>query len=307
MNLLCNSDNSYALNSTYHSNVVALLGSLSADASNSTVGFATGAAGRGRDQVWGLALCRGDINGTSCASCLALAPGVAFGNCSGVRDVSVYYDRCLLRFSDEDFLASPDDPAAPVQYGLNLEVNITGDPGRFVGLAADLVGALSGWAAHNSTSRYAAGVMTSAQGFTTTEFAVVRNIYGLVQCTPDHAPEACLGCLGRLRDEMPAVFNGTSGAQFNLVWCNLRYEVFLLRQQPGGEARRAAAAGSGGCVWPERREQDKGSRKCIVSSCRRPRCRPSWRPCVHVYRLPPEESSSKAICRRRRRFRVTSL
>ncbi|XP_025795807.1 putative receptor-like protein kinase At4g00960 isoform X1 [Panicum hallii] len=226
MNLLCNSDNSYALNSTYHSNVVALLGSLSADASNSTVGFATGAAGRGPDQVWGLALCRGDVNGTSCASCLALAPGVAFGNCSGVRDVSVYYDRCLLRFSDEDFLASPDDPAAPVQYGLNLEVNITGDPGRFVGLAADLVGALSGWAAHNSTSRYAAGVMTSAQGFTTTDFAVVRNIYGLVQCTPDHAPESCLGCLGRLRDEMPAVFNGTSGAQFNLVWCNLRYEVF---------------------------------------------------------------------------------
>jgi hypothetical protein len=226
MNLLCNSDNSYALNSTYHSNVVALLGSLSADASNSTVGFATGAAGRGPDQVWGLALCRGDVNGTSCASCLALAPGVAFVNCSGIKDVSVYYDRCLLRYSDEDFLASPDDSAAPVQYGLNLEVNITGDPGRFVGLAADLVGALSDWAAHNSTSRYAAGVMTSAQGFTTTDFAVVRNIYGLVQCTPDHAPEACLGCLGRLRDEMPAVFYGTSGAQFNLVWCNLRYEVF---------------------------------------------------------------------------------
>ncbi|XP_039781079.1 putative receptor-like protein kinase At4g00960 [Panicum virgatum] len=229
MNFLCNNGSSYALNSTYHSNVVALLGSLSADASNSTVGFATGAAGRGPDQVWGLALCRGDVNGTSCASCLALAlaPGVALDNCRGVRDVSVYYDRCLLRYSSEDFLASPDDPGTPMQYSPNRDVNITGDPaGRFVGPAADLVGALSGWAARNSTARYAAGVMSSAQGFTTTDFAVVRNIYGLVQCTPDHSPEACLGCLGRLRDQMPALFNGTSGAQVNLVWCNLRYEVF---------------------------------------------------------------------------------
>jgi len=66
----------------------------------------------------------------------------------------------------------------------------------------------------------------SARNGMTTDFAVVRNIYGLVQCTPDHSPEACLGCLGRLRDQMPALFNGTSGAQVNLVWCNLRYEVF---------------------------------------------------------------------------------
>ncbi|KAF8681760.1 hypothetical protein HU200_045197 [Digitaria exilis] len=230
MNLLCTNGSSYALNSTYHSNVVAILGSLAADASNSTVGFATATAGAAPDKVWGLALCRGDVNGTACASCLALAPTVAFGDgCRGIRDVTVYYDRCLLAFSGEDFLADPDDPTAPLQYGLNLDVNITGDTaGRFVELAADLVGALSLWAARNSTSRYAAGVATvaSGQGFMTTDMDLVHDIYGMVQCTPDHAPDACLRCLGRLRDEMPAVFNGTTGAQFNLVWCNLRYEVF---------------------------------------------------------------------------------
>ncbi|KAJ1294178.1 hypothetical protein BS78_01G125700 [Paspalum vaginatum] len=230
MNVLCTNGRSYGLNSTYHSNVVALLESLSADASNSTVGFATGTVGRAPNQVWGLALCRGDVNGTSCASCLALVPGVAFGDggdgCRGSKDVSVYYDRCLLRFSDQDFLASPDDPTAQAQYGLNLEVNVTVDPRRFVRLAADLVGALSAWAARNSTSRYAAGVATSADGFTTTDFGLVHNIYGLVQCTPDHAPEACQGCLDGLRARMPALFTGTTGAQFNLVWCNLRYEVY---------------------------------------------------------------------------------
>ncbi|WVZ60092.1 hypothetical protein U9M48_010156 [Paspalum notatum var. saurae] len=227
MNLMCTNGSSYGLNSTYHSNVVALLGSLTADASNSTVGFATGTVGGAPNQVWGLALCRGDVNGTSCASCLALVPGVAFGDgCRGSKDASVYYDRCLLQFSDQDFLASPDDPTAPAQYGLNLEVNITGDPGRFVRLAADLMGALSAWAAHNSTSRYAAGVATSAAGFTTTDFDLVHDIYGLVQCTPDQTPAACQGCLDGLRARMPALFTGTTGAQFNLVWCNLRYEVY---------------------------------------------------------------------------------
>jgi len=58
--------------------------------------------------------------------------------------------------------------------------------------------------------------MTSGEGFTT-GYALVHSIYGLVQC----APEPCKGCLDRLREEdedMPAVLNGTSGAQFNLVW-----------------------------------------------------------------------------------------
>ncbi|CAN6298314.1 unnamed protein product [Urochloa humidicola] len=233
MNYVCNNGSSYGINSTYHSNVVSLLASLSANASISAVGFAKGTLGRSPDQTWGLALCRGDLNnGTACASCLALAPDVAFGSnyCRGVRDVAVYYDRCLLRFSDKDFLATgPDDPAAPVQYSPNPDVNVTSDPGRFVGLAADLVSALSAWAARNSTARYAAGVVTTSagEGFTTTGDDLVRNIYGLVQCTPDQSPESCLGCLGTFRDAMPAVFKGTAGGQINAVWCNLRFEIFL--------------------------------------------------------------------------------
>jgi hypothetical protein len=51
--------------------------------------------------------------------------------------------------------------------------------------------------------------MTSGEGFPT-GYALVYNIYGLVQC----APEPCKGCLHRLREEdMLAVLNGTSGAQ----------------------------------------------------------------------------------------------
>ncbi|GJN23791.1 hypothetical protein PR202_gb11470 [Eleusine coracana subsp. coracana] len=231
MNYLCNNVSSYSMNSTYHSNVVTLLSSLSANASSSPVGFATGTIGAATsEQAWGLTLCRGDINGSSCASCLSLASDYAMGNdgkCRGVKDVSIYFDSCLLRYSGKDFLASPDEVAGEAQYSPNMEVNITVNPGRFVELAADLVGALSDWAANNSTARFATGVMNcSGETFTTTSFDLVSNIYGLVQCTPNQAPEACKACLGRYRDAMPAVLNGTAGGQVNAVWCNLRYEIF---------------------------------------------------------------------------------
>jgi hypothetical protein len=69
-------------------------------------------------------------------------------------------------------------------------------------------------------------VITSGDGFATTNRDLVSSIYGLVQCTPDLAPGTCQECLGRLRDDMPGLFNGTAGAQFNAVWCNLRYELY---------------------------------------------------------------------------------
>ncbi|KAK3136974.1 hypothetical protein QOZ80_5BG0445900 [Eleusine coracana subsp. coracana] len=231
MNYVFNNVSSYSTNSTYHSNVVTLLSSLSANAYSSPVGFATATTGAATsEQAWGLTLCRGDINGSSCASCLSLASDYALGNdgkCRGAKDVSIYFDSCLLRYSGKDFLANPDEVSGEVQYSPNNEVNIAVDPARFVALATDLVGALSDWAANNSTTRFAAGMMNcSGETFTTTSFDLVSNIYGMVQCTPSQAPEACKACLGRFRDAMPAVFNGTAGGQVNAVWCNLRYEIF---------------------------------------------------------------------------------
>ncbi|TVU04246.1 hypothetical protein EJB05_50193, partial [Eragrostis curvula] len=226
MNFACNNGSNYGLNTTYHSNVDKLLKSLSANASSSAVGFATATLGTAPDQTWGLALCRGDMDGSSCESCLALAPDFAFGNCRGVRDVSIFYDRCLLRYSDKNFLANPGDAGAPVRFGINKMVNITVDAGRFLGLAANLVDALTGWAAQNSPSRFAAGVVTSVEGFPTSQSDLVHTIYGLVQCTPDQAPAACRECLDRLRAQMPAIFTGTAGGQVDAVWCNLRFEIY---------------------------------------------------------------------------------
>ncbi|XP_044974389.1 cysteine-rich receptor-like protein kinase 6 [Hordeum vulgare subsp. vulgare] len=227
----CDNGTYYGENSSYQSNVRILLASLAANASRSRpsfpVGFATAVVGASPDTVWGLGLYRGDASsGTECASsCLALAPEVAFGRCMGVKDVSIFYDRCTVRYSFRDFLASPDNRQVQV-WGASDDSVAPRDAARFGALVASLVGALSDWAAFNTTTRYASGVMVSDQGFPTTPSKdLVHRINGLVQCTPDQAPGPCRHCLQGLIDEMPAVFNGTVGGRILAVWCSLRFEV----------------------------------------------------------------------------------
>uniref|UniRef100_A0A0E0EWN7 Uncharacterized protein n=1 Tax=Oryza meridionalis TaxID=40149 RepID=A0A0E0EWN7_9ORYZ len=223
MNYSCNNGSSYAENSTYDSNVRAVLATLSASTPNATTGFATASAGRGADTVWGLALCRGDTDHAVCASCVAAVPAIAFDQCRGVRDVTVFYDRCIARFSYGDFTARPDNTevlmVSPSKY------QVTVNAGHFDALVTRLAGALADWAAYNSTLRYAAGVMASSDGFPSTTGYMVHNIYGLVQCAPDLTPPACRACLEALIVDMPQAFGGRIGGQFNAVWCNLRYET----------------------------------------------------------------------------------
>ncbi|CAL4943607.1 unnamed protein product [Urochloa decumbens] len=222
----CDNGTYYAANSTYQSNVRLLLASLAANASRSPypAGFATAVVGASLDTVWGLGLCRGDTVGADCAFCLALAPGVAFNKCQGVKDVSVFYDRCVLRYSFRDFLTSPDN--GQVQDRGISDVTVLGNASWFDALVARLVGTLADWAAFNTTARYAVGTMSSEPaGFPATDKSVVHTIYGLVQCTPDQSPAACRRCLQALVDEIPAVFNGTVGGRILAVWCYLRFET----------------------------------------------------------------------------------
>ncbi|CAM0874029.1 unnamed protein product [Alopecurus aequalis] len=225
----CSSGTSYAANTTYQSNLRSLLASLAANASRSLfppVGFATAVVGASPDTVWGLGLCRGDTNGTACGSCLALAPEVAFGKdyCMGVKEVSIYYDRCSVHYSFRDFLTSQDNRLGEVPGA--GDDNVTRDAGRFNALAARLIGALSDWAAFNTTTRYAVGAMVSDHAFVTATKAVVHRISGLLQCTPDQAPAPCRACLQAFIDDMPAAMNGSVGGHICGVWCNLRFEVF---------------------------------------------------------------------------------
>ncbi|OEL17593.1 Cysteine-rich receptor-like protein kinase 10 [Dichanthelium oligosanthes] len=89
----------YAANGTFQANLNSLALSLPANASASPAGFATGTTGAAPDQIYALALCRGDTNASVCGACVVGAFRDGQRACPLNKGVTVYRDACLLRFS----------------------------------------------------------------------------------------------------------------------------------------------------------------------------------------------------------------
>lgn len=99
----CNSS-PYTANGTFQANLNLLAAALPANASASPVGFGTASVGAAPDQANGMALCRGDTNASSCATCVAAAFRDAQQTCPLDKDVTVYHSACVLHFSGTPFL-----------------------------------------------------------------------------------------------------------------------------------------------------------------------------------------------------------
>uniref|UniRef100_A0A804KIH8 Cysteine-rich receptor-like protein kinase 10 n=1 Tax=Musa acuminata subsp. malaccensis TaxID=214687 RepID=A0A804KIH8_MUSAM len=196
-------------NSTYESNLNLLLSSLVSNGSGS--GFSTGTLGRIPNRVQGLILCRGDTNATTCGSCLSNGAVDIRQICAYYKDAVVWYDECLIRFSNLQFLSTFDNEptVALVNYDLKDEVD------RFNKVVNELLSSTADWAAYNSTKRYATG-----QAFNVTQ--AVPTIYGLAQCTPDMSTSDCRQCLEGVLQGLP---QGRMGARNQGVRCNIRFET----------------------------------------------------------------------------------
>ncbi|KAE8793871.1 Cysteine-rich receptor-like protein kinase 10 [Hordeum vulgare] len=209
----------YTEGSAYQANIRALASGLPGNASASPALFAKGAAGAKPDAVYALALCRGDTNASSCAACVAAAFRNAQQLCAFNRHATMFDDPCILRYSDQDFLA-----------------NVTDNRGKFVafngnnvsaGAAATAFDAASGRLV-NATAYYAAGDPT--RRFGTGEEGYDRTypkIYSLAQCTPDMAADDCRSCLRDIIEKFtPQYFVGKPGGRVFGVRCNFRFETY---------------------------------------------------------------------------------
>ncbi|EEE54831.1 hypothetical protein OsJ_02275 [Oryza sativa Japonica Group] len=191
----------YEPNSTYEANLRALASLLLAEAR--ATAFASDSFGAAPDAVYGIALCRGDYAGDACAGGLRKAFRDAIDHgvfCAGFRDVTVYYDEHMFRFSGEDFRAS-----------------LTNAPGR---------GYATGEAGFGELDVGATRLGLVEQQCRSSPDLV---IFALVQCTPDLSPAGCLSCLSGIASQMPRWFTGAAdyrlGGRILGVRCNLRYEV----------------------------------------------------------------------------------
>ncbi|XP_010439220.1 PREDICTED: cysteine-rich receptor-like protein kinase 5 isoform X1 [Camelina sativa] len=202
----------YLKNSTYFSNLKTLLFSLSSeDNHSSSNGFLRLSKGLKRDMVYGLYLCRGDLLPEVCRDCVNFAVKDILRQCPNEREALIYYDECMLRYTDRDTLLDPvATPGILIMNQQNITVN---ESEQFNDELLSLI---------NETSKEAAD---SSRKFAVNKgkFTSSENIYVMVQCMPDLTRENCSSCLQETIRKLPR--DKTGG---RLLWpsCTLRYELY---------------------------------------------------------------------------------
>jgi len=215
---LCGSRGNYTAGSNYQSNLNHLSAALPRKASSNTTLFATGTAGTIPDMVYALALCRGDINASACNSCVATGFQDAQQLCAFAKDATVYYDSCLLRFSNTNFFATTTDN--DVLLILMNTKNFTESADSMRLMLFTLL---------NATSQDAASRL---RRFTTARLDIssLPTMYCLVQCTPDLTAGECAACLRDFPQLTLRYLDGSQGGRLIGVRCNMRYEIYPFYQ-----------------------------------------------------------------------------
>ncbi|OEL30999.1 Cysteine-rich receptor-like protein kinase 25 [Dichanthelium oligosanthes] len=232
---VCGESSNFKPNSTYQANLDLLAATLPKNASASPLLHATAVVGAVPEQTWAMALCRGDTNASSCLSCLTQAFQDLPNDCTYYKDATIYYDPCILHYSDVHTLPGDDTGPDMNTYTVNNYANVTSDPARFMSLLADLMNATVEHAANNSTRRFATGEADFDREF--------PKVYTLAQCTPDQTPAQCAKCLARIVARDLGVFQNNIGGRVLGVNCSYRYETAPFFNGPA--MVRLASPGSG--------------------------------------------------------------
>jgi hypothetical protein len=97
----------------YQANLSDLLNSLVANAPIQN-GFYMTAAGKGANKIYGLTQCRGDISATDCAACIKNV--TVLQGCSNSKGVTLWFQWCLVRYSDRSFFGEWDQSGIMAIY-----------------------------------------------------------------------------------------------------------------------------------------------------------------------------------------------
>ncbi|TXG47127.1 hypothetical protein EZV62_026421 [Acer yangbiense] len=175
------SDTNFTGNSTYQTNLNLLLSSLPSNANRSD-GFSNTTTGQDPNRVYGLFQCRGDVTTTTCKDCVDFASTDVTQRCPVQKGAVIWYDKCLLRYSDSNIFSTATRNPGAILSNSN---NVTIEPTRFQELMLGLMNEAATQAA-NDPKRFA-----TRKGNSTTS----QTLYGLVQCMQDLSNTACSGCL----------------------------------------------------------------------------------------------------------------
>ncbi|GLU23235.1 hypothetical protein SLE2022_392580 [Rubroshorea leprosula] len=208
----------FTANSNYDKNLDLLLSNLAK--SPNDYGFYNLSEGQEPDQVYGIALCRGDIDSYACVGCITVSATDLRSNCSNRKEAIIWDDKCVLRYSNRSIFGILETHPVLAWYNINNVTNV----GAFNNALGTLLNNLINEAASdNSLRKFANG---------TTTVPPTYMIYALVQCTPDLSQLQCNSCLSDALAVIPVCCNGKKGGRVIMPSCNIRFDVGATGEPP---------------------------------------------------------------------------
>ncbi|MED6113180.1 hypothetical protein PIB30_068484 [Stylosanthes scabra] len=210
-----NSTEQSPLTSGYKTNLNNILSWLSSDAATSkgynhtVIGTATS------DAVYGLYNCRGDVTGTFCQFCVSTAASDILRRCPNKSSAVIWYDYCILRYSNHDFFDNLTMTPIWSTPGTKNATNSTQEIQKGETYIQSLI--------KNATSEnnllYALGEFNPGGS--------LGKRYGLVQCTMDLTSEQCRKCLNGMLDQVPKCCAAKVGYQVGSPSCLIKYDDYM--------------------------------------------------------------------------------
>ncbi|XP_049936334.1 cysteine-rich repeat secretory protein 9-like [Nymphaea colorata] len=194
--------------SPFHRNLKALLPHLIIYAPVS--GFYGETVGVGSSQVYGQALCRGDIPDDVCWECTALASSKIQELCPNSRRAIIWLDHCQLRYNFAGMVDVHDRACQPAADNAS-------NPPNFYQSLRILVANLTSLVTQSSPNRF------FATGVSVLEEA--KRIYALAQCVKDIPADQCGWCLQNASSDIAGCFNGKQSGRILRGSCNLAFGV----------------------------------------------------------------------------------
>ncbi|KAL9235618.1 hypothetical protein vseg_010363 [Gypsophila vaccaria] len=163
--------------------------------------------------VYGLAQCRGDVGAEDCLGCIHDAAQQIRKLCPNQADARIWFDYCLLRYSQDQFYGQVD-----TSFGMlyaNVE-NVT-NPNQFNQELGNLFKKIDSRAINPSNL----GLGKDKKMLTN-----VETLYGLVQCTRDLSPINCAQCLAIALQNFDGFCYEKKGCRVFYSSCFVRYELY---------------------------------------------------------------------------------
>ncbi|KAJ9691443.1 hypothetical protein PVL29_013579 [Vitis rotundifolia] len=196
--------------SAFSTNLNIVLSSISANSSRLDRFYNTAAGLSPDDRVYAIFLCRGDTKPQLCQDCVKVASEDLVNRCPNQKEAKM----CA-------WCGTPTAPYPPTwNKGLESLQRVqllSAQTDGFNRILGDLMDRLVTRAVLGSPRD-----MFAIEEVKVTDF---RNLYGLVQCTPDISQHFCNVCLRNALDDIPTCCGGREGGRVLAPSCTIRYEL----------------------------------------------------------------------------------